>query len=100
MSQFITEPNDGGLQSDFSKFQSTEMLNFGISAGQNILNQQKAKLLPKVSDIWNNLKLYFAVSNLYVLQKLVMVIYPFRNKKWGRIPVDELEQDKDEVRSF
>lgn len=99
MSQFI-DPKDGGVQNDFAKFQSTEMLNFGLTAGQNILNQQRAKLLPRVSDLWSNLKLYFAVSNRSVLQKLIIVIYPFRNKAWGRTPVDELGLGKEEVRSF
>ena len=73
------------------------MLNFGLSAGQDILNRQKAKLMPGVSDFFSNLKIYFAVSNMYVLRKLSIVLAPMRNTSWGRIPADEASTDGDKV---
>ena len=87
--------NDGVDRGDFinRQFQgssiSPEMLNFGLSAGQKILSQQQAKWMPGVSDFWTTLKIYFAVSNSYVLRKIFIVIYPMRNQTWGRMPADE-----------
>jgi len=40
---------------------SPEMLNVGLSAGQELFNRQKAKWMPGVSDFWTSLKIYFAV---------------------------------------
>lgn len=90
--------------SDYSNFQnqtiSPEMLNFGLSAGQDILNRQKARLMPGVSDFFSNLKIYFAVSNTYVIKKLSIVLAPMRNQCWGRIPADEAARDGDRVRAL
>lgn len=93
--------SDGPGLNDYANFQNTaisnEMLNYGLSAGQTILNQQKAKLLPGFSDFFSNLKIYFAVSNTYVLKKLSIVLAPMRNQMWGRIPADEAARDGDKV---
>ena len=88
--------NDGG---DFLKNQfqnaniSPEMLNYGLSAGQEILNRQKAKWMPGASDLWSSLKIYFAVSNGYVVKKISTVLYPMRRETWARIPIDEAEAE-------
>lgn len=41
---------------------SPEMINFGLHAGQDILNKQKDKWMPGVSGFWVSLKYYFSVS--------------------------------------
>jgi hypothetical protein len=47
---------------------SPEVLNFGLSAGQDIINRQRARWMPGVSDFWHSLKIYFAVrSILYIV---------------------------------
>ena len=48
----------------FAGFQnvSPEMINFGLHAGQDILNKQKDKWMPGVSGFWLSLKYYFSVS--------------------------------------
>ena len=93
--------NDGNGQNDYSNFQNTamskEMLNFGFSAGKDLINRQRARLLPGASDFFSNLKIYFAVSNIYVLRKLSIVLAPMRNQTWGRIPYDETARDGDKV---
>ena len=93
--------SEAASTNDYATFQNTairnEMLNYGLSAGQNILNQQKARLLPGVSDFFSNLKIYFAVSNTYVLKKLSIVLVPMRNQIWARIPADEAARDGDKV---
>ena len=41
---------------------SPEMLNMGLSAGQDMLNKQREKWMPGMSSFWLSLKYYFAVS--------------------------------------
>mmetsp|Transcript_33772 Transcript_33772/g.34409 ORF Transcript_33772/g.34409 Transcript_33772/m.34409 type:complete len:276 (+) Transcript_33772:89-916(+) len=69
---------------------SPEMVNFGLSAGQDIINKQKERLMPGVSIFWNSLKIYFAVSNNYVLHKILTVLYPIGNKKWARMSTEDV----------
>eukprot|EP01041_Mallomonas_annulata_P004367 gene4366-8693_t len=69
---------------------SPEMLNFGLSAGQDIISKQRERLMPGVSIFWNSLKVYFAVNNNYVLRKLATVLYPISNKKWTRLQIDDI----------
>lgn len=86
----------GGPQNqDFFKFQnvSPEMLQFGLSTGQDLLNKQKDRFMPGVSGFWNSLKIYFAVSNTYVKSKLLILIYPIRHKSWVRELADEYQPD-------
>jgi hypothetical protein len=112
-------PPQGNPQEFYQQYSkiSPEMLNFGLSAGQDMLNRQKAKWMPGVSDFWTSLKIYFAVrfrgmdcstipalrfdvptillylcpqvNNGYVLKKLLILIYPGSNKFWGRTGADE-----------
>jgi hypothetical protein len=110
MSQFNNNYNNNPPSSSRSEvgnefltgqFQNTtispEMLNFGLSAGQDLVNRQKAKWMPGVSDFWSSLKIYFAVSNSYVLKKLFIILYPMQNQNWGRIPADEVGGVGDQV---
>lgn len=56
--------NQGGqIPQSFPGFQnvSPEMINFGLHAGQDILNKQKDKWMPGVSGFWLSLKYYFSV---------------------------------------
>lgn len=99
--------NDNSNQSeatstnDYAAFQNTAirngMLKYGFTTTQNILDEQKARLLPGVSDFFSNLKIYFAVSNTYVLKKLSIVLVPMRNQIWARISADEAARDGDKV---
>jgi hypothetical protein len=47
---------------DYFKNVSPEMLNFGINAGQDMINKQRDKWMPGVSGFWLSLKYYFSVS--------------------------------------
>ena len=88
--------NAPGNADYYSKL-SPEMLNFGLSAGQDLLNRQKAKWLPGMTDFFISLRIYFAVSNSYVLKKLSILLYPISNQYWGRIAADEVGRYGDEV---
>lgn len=41
---------------------SPEMLNLGLSAGQDMINKQREKWMPEMSSLWIDMKSYFAVS--------------------------------------
>lgn len=47
---------------DYLKNVTPEMINFGLNAGQNMLNKQRDKWMPGVSGFWHSLKYYFLVS--------------------------------------
>ena len=76
------------------------MMNFGLSAGQDLLNKQRDKWLPGATNFWHSLKIYFAVNNKYVLKKLTMILYPMSNKAWKRIPADDSLSSGGEVNKY
>lgn len=55
-------PNTAFPAQEYLKNVSPEMINLGIHAGQDMLNQQRDKWMPGVSGFWLSLKYYFAVS--------------------------------------
>lgn len=63
----MSTPNSGASQPpDFlNSFQnvSPEMINFGLHAGQDMLQKQKERFMPGVSTFWQSLRIYFAVSS-------------------------------------
>lgn len=54
---------NNNIDNNMSAFQnvSPEMINMGFSAGQEMLNKQKERWLPGLSNFWLSLKLYFSV---------------------------------------
>lgn len=91
----------GGNQKNWNV--SPEMLNFGISAGQDLLNKQRDKLMPGAHTLWNSLKIYFAVNNEYVAMKLFTILHPWLRplrslKEWKRKSADEtMRTDENDV---
>jgi hypothetical protein len=60
-------PNSGGPgqeanPQDLFRNMNPEMIKFGLSAGQDILNKQRDRFMPGMSGLWNSLKIYFSVS--------------------------------------
>mmetsp|Transcript_31751 Transcript_31751/g.53558 ORF Transcript_31751/g.53558 Transcript_31751/m.53558 type:complete len:266 (+) Transcript_31751:108-905(+) len=84
---------------DYFKNVSPEMINFGLNAGQDMLNKQRDKWMPGLSGFWLSLKYYFSVSNSYVLKKIVVILHPSSNKVWNRIQADEFEREGEGVYS-
>jgi hypothetical protein len=90
---------------------SPAMLNYGVETTSNLLKSQRDLYMPGVSHFWNSLKIYFMVfsfhifpsllpsffilfisgqvNNNYVLSKLKLLFFPFQNKVWQRVSVDE-----------
>ena len=77
---------------------SPAMFDLGISAGKSIIDKEQAKWMPGISDFWSSLRIYFAVSNNYVMKKILIVLYPMRNQAWGRILADEAAEVANEVK--
>jgi protein transport protein YIF1 len=68
---------------------SPAMLNYGVDATSQLLQKQRDLYMPGVSNFWNSLKIYFMVNNSYVVSKLKLLLFPFQNKVWQRVSVDE-----------
>ena len=73
------------------------MVNMTLQAGTSLIKEQEIKWMPGVRDFWSSLKIYFAVSNNYVLKKIFIVLYPIKNQSWGRVLADEGEETDAEV---
>ena len=85
--------NDG-RQNNFMQNQfHPEMVNMTLRAGNSLMVEQRAKWMPGLSDFWNSLKMYFAVSNNYVLKKIFIVLYPIKNQAWGRVKGEETDAE-------
>jgi hypothetical protein len=61
--------------SEYQKFVSPEMLNFGQSAGQDMINKQTEKWMPGMSGFWASLKFYFSVHFLHFNLYSLHIIY-------------------------
>mmetsp|Transcript_12322 Transcript_12322/g.18156 ORF Transcript_12322/g.18156 Transcript_12322/m.18156 type:complete len:286 (-) Transcript_12322:278-1135(-) len=78
-----------GVAADGSMNQ--EVLNMGVKAGQNFVQSSLAKYAPGVHLFWFTLKFYFAVNNRFVVQKLRVLMFPFKHPSWERIPVEDVQ---------
>lgn len=82
-------PQGGGGQPNFMGNVNPQMLNLGMETTSNMLKTQRDKYMPGVSNFWNSLKLYFMVNNTYVQKKLMLLLFPFKNKDWSRKSSDD-----------
>ena len=73
------------------------MIDYGINTGRELIKIKTETWMPGVSKFWSSLKMYFAVSNSYVLKKIFIVLYPIKNQSWGRVLADEGEETDAEV---
>lgn len=54
--------------------------NQALAVGQDYMSKNLDKYVPK-----QKLKAYFNVTNTYVLQKLILIAFPYRHKSWQRL---------------
>jgi YIF1 len=101
--QFYQNPsssgmNDGG-QNGMYQFPNTNISPEMLNMVGGIIKNRTDIFVPHASDFWNTLKIYFAVSNSYVLKKMFIVLYPMtmRNQSWGRVRADEAGESGDAV---
>jgi hypothetical protein len=85
--------NDGRL----NDFMQNQFVGMGLTAGKELITKTTVEWMPGLSSFWNSLKMYFAVSNSYVLKKIFIVLYPIKNQSWGRVLADEGEETDAEV---
>mmetsp|Transcript_26710 Transcript_26710/g.39682 ORF Transcript_26710/g.39682 Transcript_26710/m.39682 type:complete len:253 (+) Transcript_26710:147-905(+) len=72
---------------------SPAMLNYGVETTSNILKKQRDIYMPGMSNFWHSLKVYFMVSNTYVIKKVPIVIFPFQTKAWARVGEDDISEE-------
>jgi hypothetical protein len=95
-SQYVNEKRGEPQMQEYLKNVSPEMINFGLHAGQDILKKQRERLMPGVAGFVSSLRYYFAVSNSYVLKKLMLILYPVKNTQWSRLHADEFEHGEND----
>ena len=88
-SQNIYNPTSNVESGNPDFFVSPEMLKFGLSAGQDMINRQKDRWMPGVSSFWETLRFYFSVNNRYVYRKIQLLLYPLSQRHWSRSPADD-----------
>lgn len=80
--------NGYGGNADFLNKMSPMMSSLG-GVGGEMLKSQTSTWASNFSVFWNSLRIYFAVTSGYVINKLLTILYPFRNKSWIRLPSDD-----------
>lgn len=59
------------------------MLNAAVATGESFLG----KYLPGFAMLWQSLRRYFHVDNMYVRTKVGRILFPFRHQHWERLEV-------------
>ena len=108
--QFYAPPNTAGNMNqnqngyasgnaDFLNKMSPMMSSLS-GVGGEMLKSQTNTWASNFSVFWNSLKIYFAVTSGYVVNKLLTILYPFRNKNWIRLPADDSSAAQYQVRNL
>ncbi|GME71485.1 hypothetical protein B5S31_g335 [[Candida] boidinii] len=79
--------NTQGGAAQFNNFFSDPTTAMGIQFSQTAFNAGQQYMQQNFGTIVDssNIKYYFKVSNSYVLQKLLLILFPFKNRTWTRI---------------
>ena len=79
--------NPAAMQSSFESFTSDPMKKVMVGTAVQMGSSFLGRYLPGVAVLWETLRRYFAVDNLYVRTKLLRVLFPFRHRDWRRLEV-------------
>lgn len=60
------------------------VMQVGLAQTQKAMGETMDKLAPGMTGMWGTLKFYFAVDGTYVLNKLKLILFPYRHKHWKR----------------
>jgi hypothetical protein len=60
-----------------------------LSIGANMGRAAIGHYLPFASALWHSLRYYFDVNNSYVVNKLKLLVFPFKHKHWYRQGANE-----------
>lgn len=80
------QPGLGNVFGQYGNFMNDPTAQIAASMGQNAFKHGQEYLEQNVNRWFNysNLKHYFNVSNSYVVNKLFLVLFPWRHKPWSR----------------
>lgn len=74
-----------GFFSDPAASMAAQFAKSSLGQSNNYIQQNFGNYIPVAGD----LKFYFNVSNSYVLNKIILILFPYRQKNWARIPQAE-----------
>ncbi|KAK6204773.1 YIF1-domain-containing protein [Scheffersomyces amazonensis] len=69
---------------------ATQFARSGFEQSNQYIQQNFGQFLPTTT---NDLKYYFQVSNSYVVKKLFLILFPYRNKNWNRLNLQDATGD-------
>ena len=79
--------NPSSMQQSFENFTTDPMKKVMIGSAMSMGQSFLGKYLPGVAVLWDTLRRYFAVDNVYVRTKVLRVLFPFRHRDWRRLEV-------------
>ena len=79
--------NPAAMQQSFESFTSDPMKKVMVGTAVQMGSSFLGRYLPGVAILWETLRRYFAVDNVYVRSKLLRVLFPFRHRDWRRLEV-------------
>jgi len=71
------------------------MMQLGAKATEQLWNLHRGSfspvnsVMPGLSSFYHSLQYYFSVNNSYVVRKLIVLLFPFRKKRWAREGVSD-----------
>ena len=76
----------GGVSGGMNSFFNDPASQMGLQFSQSAFNASQQYMQNNLQQIVGNedIKYYFKVSNAYVLKKLLLIVFPYRNKSWIR----------------
>lgn len=79
-------PGQAGGASMFNNFLGDPAAQMGMQFSQSAFNASQQYMQQNLKQFVSeeNIKYYFKVSNGYVLQKLTLILFPYKNKTWTR----------------
>jgi len=79
--------NPSSVQQSFESFTTDPMKKVMVGTAVQMGNSFLGRYLPGVAVLWETLRRYFAVDNVYVRTKVLRVLFPFRHSDWRRLEV-------------
>jgi len=84
-----TSFSDEGFLNNFATADKNGLIGMGMNVAKPMIESGIARYLPGAVALWDSLKYYFSVNNLYVMKKMKMLLFPFFKKKWTRLTVED-----------
>lgn len=78
--------NQPGSDAGFNSFFNDPTTQMGLQFSQTAFNASQQYMQNNIQQLVSNedIKYYFKVSNSYVMKKILLILFPYRNKTWVR----------------